>query len=103
VRPWHGRWLPGLSGVWPRLGGRVSKVARRSAMPARVQEVMTIEVVVAQPTTPVKQVARLLADRRLAPCRWSTGAAECCWRGLRGGPARGQPTAVGRANGGHGW
>ena len=27
-------------------------------MPVRVQDVMTIEVVVAQPTTPVKQVAR---------------------------------------------
>lgn len=35
-------------------------------MPARVQDVMTIEVVVAQPTTPVKQVARLLADHRLS-------------------------------------
>ena len=35
-------------------------------MPTRVQDVMTIEVVVAQPTTPVKQVARLLADHRLS-------------------------------------
>jgi CBS-domain-containing membrane protein len=35
-------------------------------MPARVQDVTTIEVVVAQPTTPVKQVARLLADHRLS-------------------------------------
>jgi CBS domain-containing protein len=35
-------------------------------MPARVQDVMTIEVVVAQPTTPVMQVARLLADHRLS-------------------------------------
>jgi CBS domain-containing protein len=35
-------------------------------MPARVQDVMTIEVVVAQPTTPVTQVARLLADHRLS-------------------------------------
>jgi CBS domain-containing protein len=35
-------------------------------MPARVQDVMTIEVVVAQPTTPVRQVARLLADHRLS-------------------------------------
>jgi CBS domain-containing protein len=35
-------------------------------MPSRVQDVMTIEVVVAQPTTPVKQVARLLADHRLS-------------------------------------
>jgi CBS domain-containing protein len=35
-------------------------------MPVRVQDVMTIEVVVAQPTTPVKQVARLLADHRLS-------------------------------------
>jgi CBS domain-containing protein len=35
-------------------------------MPARVQDVMTIEVVVAQPTTPVKQVARLLTDHRLS-------------------------------------
>jgi CBS domain-containing protein len=35
-------------------------------MPARVQDVMTIEVVVAQPTTPVNQVARLLADHRLS-------------------------------------
>jgi CBS domain-containing protein len=35
-------------------------------MPSRVQDVMTIEVVVAQPTMPVKQVARLLADHRLS-------------------------------------
>ena len=35
-------------------------------MPARVQDVMTIEVVVAEPTTPVKRVARLLADHRLS-------------------------------------
>jgi CBS domain-containing protein len=35
-------------------------------MPARVQDVMTIEVVVGQPATPVRQVARLLADHRLS-------------------------------------
>jgi CBS-domain-containing membrane protein len=35
-------------------------------MPTRVQDVMTIEVVVAQPTTPVKQVADLLAGHGLS-------------------------------------
>ena len=35
-------------------------------MQARVQDVMTSDVVVAQPTTPVTQVARLLADHRLS-------------------------------------
>ena len=35
-------------------------------MPTRVQEVMTIEVVVAHPTTPVKQVADLLAGHGLS-------------------------------------
>ena len=35
-------------------------------MPARVQDVMTIEVVVAHPTTPVKQVADLLAGHGLS-------------------------------------
>jgi CBS domain-containing protein len=35
-------------------------------MPTRVQDVMTIEVVVAHPTTPVNQVADLLASHGLS-------------------------------------
>ncbi|HEV2927182.1 MAG TPA: CBS domain-containing protein, partial [Propionibacteriaceae bacterium] len=35
-------------------------------MPTRVQDVMTIEVVVTHPTTPVKQVADLLAGHGLS-------------------------------------
>lgn len=35
-------------------------------MPTRVQDVMTTEVVIAYPTTPVKQVAGLLNQHRLS-------------------------------------
>ena len=72
-------------------------------MPTQVQDVMTTKVVVADPTTPVKQVAGLLADHGLSALPVVDGRGRVLGV-VSGADLLGkQPAARGPAAGGHGW